>query len=90
MIIDDNGIKREMTPEEIAQKEQERLQFLQSLPYAELVTLFIRERYTQDSEFALINNYLADSETYGEDYRVYQEYKIECKERARQIKPQAE
>lgn len=52
--------------------------------YPKMVTKHIRERYTLDAEFALINNYNADPETYGADYAEYQAYRAECKARARE------
>lgn len=51
--------------------------------YPILVTKYIRERYTLDSEFALINNYNADPSLYGSAYAEYQAYRLECKARAK-------
>lgn len=47
------------------------------------VSKFIHEKYSPDDETALINNYLADAETYGADYAEYQAYRQECKDRAK-------
>ena len=53
--------------------------------YPVLVSKLIHERYSADTETALINNYLSDPETYGEEYRAYQVFRLECKEKARRI-----
>lgn len=53
--------------------------------YPVLVSKLIHERYSPDAETALINNYLANPETYGEEYRAYQAFRLECKEKARRI-----
>lgn len=53
------------------------------LVYPILVSKYIHEKYKADAETALINNYLADPEEYGEEYRKYQAYRVECKERAK-------
>lgn len=51
--------------------------------YPELVSKYIRERYTLDAEFALINNYNADPQGHAEDYAEYQNYRAECKAMAK-------
>ena len=48
--------------------------------YPRLVAQHIHERYSADDETALINNYLSDPETYGEEYREYQAYRAEVKQ----------
>ena len=48
--------------------------------YPRLVAQYIHERYSPDDETALINNYLSDPETYGEEYREYQAYRAEVKQ----------
>ena len=48
------------------------------------VSELIHERYSPDSETALINNFLADPEEYGDEYRTYQAYRAECKVRAKE------
>lgn len=51
--------------------------------YPKKVAEYIHERYSQDTEFALINNYNADPEEHGEEYAEYQAYRAECKARAK-------
>ena len=53
--------------------------------YPVLVSNFIHERYSPDAETALINNYLADPDEYREEYLAYQNYRAECKQRAKEI-----
>ena len=55
----------------------------ESEKYPELVSRYIREKYTLDAEFALINNHNADPEGHAEDYAEYQAYRAECKARAK-------
>lgn len=45
----------------------------------QLITNLIRRKYSQDAEFALINNYNLDNVKYQEEYDEYQSYRIECK-----------
>lgn len=47
--------------------------------YPKMVARLIHEKYSADDEFALINNYIADPETYGAEYREYQDYREEVK-----------
>lgn len=52
--------------------------------YGAKVTELIRERYSVDDEFALINNVLAGAtEQRQAEYAAYQEYRAACKERAK-------
>lgn len=52
--------------------------------YKAKVSELIRERYTEDDEFALINNVLeTPTEKRRTEYAEYQAYRAECKERAR-------
>lgn len=48
--------------------------------YPRLVAQYIHEKYSPDDETALINNYLSDPETYGEEYREYQAYRAKVKQ----------
>ena len=48
--------------------------------YPKLVAQHIHEKYSADDETALINNYLADPQTYGEEYAEYQAYRAEVKQ----------
>lgn len=83
MRINDNGIYREETQEEKQAREQRELDFLKTMTYAELVSYFIREKYTQDDEYAL----LRQRDTKVEEFATYNDYCEECKVRAREIKP---
>lgn len=47
--------------------------------YPKLVAQHIHEKYSADDETALINNYLADPQTYREEYAKYQAYRAEVK-----------
>ena len=47
--------------------------------YPKLVSEYIHKRYSADDETALINNYISDPETYGEEYQEYQAYRNEVK-----------
>lgn len=48
--------------------------------YPKLVSEYIHKRYSADDETALINNYISDPETYGDEYHEYQAYRNEVKE----------
>ena len=51
--------------------------------YPELVSRYIRERYTLDAEFAIINNYNADPQGHAQEYAEYQAFRASCKARAK-------
>ena len=54
--------------------------------YNSKVTELIRLRYSMDDEFALINNVMANATKKRQDeYAAYQEYRVECKARAKEI-----
>lgn len=79
MRICENGICRDMTPEEISamtseQAERER-QYWQDTPYEEAVNAEIRKRYSESQEFAL----LRQATTKPEEYEAYFSYCEECK-----------
>lgn len=48
--------------------------------YPKLVSEFIHKRYSYDDEVALLNNYNADPQAYGEEYAEYQAYRAEVKQ----------
>lgn len=54
--------------------------------YEELVSQFIREKYSQDEVEAIINNYLSNAEKYKAEFDELQAYRLECKARAKNIK----
>lgn len=84
-----NGIHVEMTEQEIAEEkakfEQEEKERLANTPYDQLVSMFIREKYSQDSIEAIINNYLSNSEKYKAEFDELQAYRAECKARAKNL-----
>lgn len=79
MRIYENGIYRDLTPEEIAEMkaEQERAEreYWQSIPYEDAVNMKIRERYTESQEFAI----LRQKDEKPEEYATYYAYCEECK-----------
>ena len=79
MKICEDGIYRDLTPEEIAQMqaEQERAEkeYWQSIPYEDAVNAKIRERYTESQEFAI----LRQKDEKPEEYAIYYAYCEECK-----------
>lgn len=85
--IYDNGIYREMTAEEIEQRQAEQKKHMQSLNYDELVERFVRQRYSQSDVEAIINNYLGDNgnEQYQSEFNALQEYRKECKAKAKEM-----
>ena len=79
MRIYENGIYRDLTPEELAemQAEQERQEreYWQSIPYDDAVNAKIRERYTESQEFAI----LRQKDEKPTEYNTYYAYCEECK-----------
>ncbi len=79
MRICENGIYREMTPEEItamqAEAERAEAEYWQSIPYDEAVNAKIREKYTESQEFAI----LRQKDDKPEEYATYYAYCEECK-----------
>ena len=75
----ENGIIREMTPEEVAamQAETERAEaeYWASIPYKKAVNEKIRERYDESEEFAI----LRQRDEKPEEYAEYYSYCEECK-----------
>ena len=55
--------------------------------YGRLVTLLIREGYTQDDVEGVNNNYLDDptNQKYADEFRLMQHYRKTCKSRAREM-----
>ena len=55
--------------------------------YGELVARLVRQRYSQSNVEAIINNYLGDNgnEQYQSEFKALQEYRKECKAKAREI-----
>jgi hypothetical protein len=55
--------------------------------YACAVAELVRQKYTQNDVEAIINNYLSDgtNTSYVEDFFALQEYRRECKEKAKEL-----
>lgn len=83
--ININGNVRELTPEEIAQRQAEReaaerAEWL-SISYGEAVDREFRKKYLQRDVEAIINNYLADptNAEYVREFDEMQAYRTQCK-----------
>ena len=79
MKIYENGVYRDLTPEEIAEieaqtAEQER-QYWQNTPYDEAVDAEIRKRYSVSQEFAI----LRQKDEKPDEYAAYYAYCEKCK-----------
>lgn len=85
-MIYDNGIYREMTPEESAAREaamaEAERQYWQSIPYDEAVDAEIRKRYSVSQEFAI----LRQRDEKPEEYAQYYAYCEQCKALVKQKK----
>ena len=79
MQIIENGVIRDLTPEEIAEmqavQEQAEKEYWQSVPYDEAVDTEIRKRYSVSQEFAI----LRQRDEKPEEYDAYYAYCEECK-----------
>lgn len=77
--ICENGIYRDLTPEEITamqeQAEQAEREYWASIPYDEAVNTKIRERYSVSQEFAI----LRQKDEKPEEYAEYFSYCEDCK-----------
>lgn len=77
--ICENGIYRELTPEELegmeAQAREQELQYWLTTPYDEAVNERIRKRYSESQEFAI----LRQRDQKPEEYAAYFGYCEECK-----------
>lgn len=62
MKIDDNGIIRDITPEEIAEMQKD----IPSIPYEQRVVNRIRERYSVDDELAILRQRDSKPEEFAE------------------------
>ena len=76
MKIDDNGIIREMTEEEIAQLEKN----IEPIPYEQRVVNRIREVYSVDDELAILRQRDSKPQEFAE-YNAFVE-KVKAEERA--------
>ena len=79
MRICDNGIYRDLTPEEIAtmqaEAERQEREYWQAVSYDEAVNTEIRKQYTESQEFAI----LRQKDEKPEEYATYYAYCEECK-----------
>lgn len=79
MRIFDGKVYRDMTPEEIAAREAEKLQaereYWSTIPYNEAVDTEIRKRYSVSQEFAI----LRQKDEKPEEYENYYAYCETCK-----------
>lgn len=79
MRVCENGIYRDLTPEELAQMEQAKAQaeaeYWASISYDEAVNAEIRKRYSESGEFAI----LRQKDQKPEEYAAYYAYCEECK-----------
>ena len=71
MRINDNGVYRDMTEEEVAEMQSK----IPSVDYSEAVNNAIRERYSVSQEFAI----LRQKDDKPEEYAEYYAYCEECK-----------
>ena len=75
----ENGIYRDLTPEELAQMQAEaeraEREYWEKTPYDEAVNAKIRERYTDSQEFAI----LRQRDEKPTEYAEYYAYCEECK-----------
>ena len=90
--ICENGVCREMTPEEIASMQAEaeaaEREYWQNISYEDAVHREIRKRYPQQDVEAILNNYLAfpDNSECLAEFRQLQQYRVECKAFVKQKK----
>lgn len=84
MRVCENGIYRDMTEEEINANKD--INPYEGYTYEELVSSFIREKYSVNDEFAI----LRQKEEKPEEYEAYSAYCEACKARARNIAGEGE
>lgn len=77
----------DFSEEEIVTCKEEFIE-LQEPSYHSLIEAIIALKYTPAAETATINNYLADSEKYADEYKEYTDWRLYAKECARTIYPQ--
>ena len=52
--------------------------------YPIFVRKYIAQKYSIEDELAILNNYATDPQKYATEYRAYQAFRAECKERAKE------
>lgn len=85
-LIWENGKVREMTPEEIAEREAQiqaaEREYWATIPYDEAVNAEIRKRYSESQEFAI----LRQKDEKPQEYEQYYTYCENCKAYVKQKK----
>ena len=76
------SVTRDMTAEEEAEIKVQETQQYNNISYEDLVTQFIREKYSLNDELALSRQ----RDTKAEEFNTYYEYCEECKVKAKEIK----
>ena len=77
--IDDNGILRKMTKEEIEKMKADEAEFFAGLGYDECVNHLIRAKYSESEEFSVLRK----RDTNPEEFEEYNSFCEECKKTAR-------
>ncbi len=84
-----DGVLRNLTPEEIAQREAEtkrmESEYWQNTPYDDLVNAEIRKRYSESQEFSI----LRQRDEKPDEYKAYFDYCEQCKALVRSKKSMA-
>ena len=76
------SVTRDVTAEEEAEIKVQETQQYNNISYEDLVTQFIREKYSLNDELALSRQ----RDTKAEEFNTYYEYCEECKVKAKEIK----
>lgn len=79
MRINDNGINRDMTAEEIAQQQAEERKQYQSMGYDELVEMLIHRKYSYGKELSLQRQRYEKPNEFAEYYNYCELCKTEAK-----------
>ena len=75
------AVTRDATPEEESAYAEEKKKYFPEKSYEQLVSEYIREKYSIDDELAI----LRQKEEKPEEYAAYYAYAEECKARAREL-----
>lgn len=75
------SVTRDATPEEESAYAEEKKKYFPEKTYEQLVSEYIRRKYSIDDEFAI----LRQKEEKPEEYAAYYAYAEECKTRAREL-----
>lgn len=89
MRICEDGIYRDLTPEEIqamqSAQEQAEKEYWKSIPYDEAVDIEIRKRYSVSQEFAILRQKNEKPEEYDAYYAYCEECKAFVKEKKKEV-----